>query len=197
MFTLDHLAISAVDLDAGAADVAQRLGVPLQPGGQHGAMGTHNQLLSLGDLYLEVIAVDPAAPKPVWPRWFDLDRFDGAPRMTNWIVRCDVFEAGLAALPAGTGLPMDLARGDLVWRMAVPETGVLPLDGIAPALITWQGRAHPAPRLIDRGVRLRRLVVSHPDISVLPDLGDPRVVYQAGARAIFAEIDTPNGVVTL
>ena len=92
---------------------------------------------------------------------------------------------------------MDLARGDLVWRMAVPDSGVLPMDGVAPALITWQGSAHPAPRLTDRGVRLNRLIVSHPDILSLPVLGDPRVEYQLGARGISAEFDTPNGVVTL
>ena len=60
-------------------------------------MATHNRLLGLGDLYLEVIAADPSAPRPAWPRWFDLDRFTGAPRLTNWICACDDLEAAVAA----------------------------------------------------------------------------------------------------
>ena len=197
MYTLNHLAISATDLTAGVADVVQRFGVPFQPGGQHGAMGTHNQLLALGDLYLEVIAIDPDGTPPTWPRWFDLDRFAGPPRVTNWILRCPDMTAGLADLPEGTGVPMALERGDLRWQMAVPETGILPLDGVAPALITWQGAAHPAPRLANQGVRLKRLDVSHPDISLLPALDDPRVVYSQGAPGLSAVFDTPNGEVTL
>ena len=52
--------------------------------------GTHNLLLGLDDgLYLEVISIDPGAPQPAFPRWFDLDRFSGVPRISNWICRTD------------------------------------------------------------------------------------------------------------
>ncbi len=197
MFELDHLAISATELEAGASWLSEKLGVPLQAGGQHGAMGTHNQLLALGDLYLEVIAIDPNAPSPAYPRWFDLDHFQGGPRLTNWIVRCPDMEQGLAGMPEGTGTPMSLERGDLRWQMAVPEAGILPLDGVGPALITWQGDAHPAPRLTDRAVRLKQLYVSHPDIGQLPDLGDQRVVYETGPAGLRAVFDTPKGEVTI
>ena len=113
---LDHIAISAATLDAGADWVKMALGVPLAGGGKHPHMGTHNRLLSLGDLYLEVIAVDPAAPKPAWPRWFGLDDFRGPPRLTNWICRTDDLDAELAAAPPGTGTATDLSRGDYRWR---------------------------------------------------------------------------------
>ena len=69
-------------------------------GGKHAHMGTHNRLLSLGDLYLEVIAPDPEAPRPAWPRWFDLDNFDGPPRLTNWICRSDDLDDDLGLAPA-------------------------------------------------------------------------------------------------
>ena len=60
--------------------------------------------LSLGaGEYMEVIAVNPAAPPPGRPRWFDLDRFTGAPRITNWILRCDDLDAALSLAPPGTG----------------------------------------------------------------------------------------------
>ncbi len=130
-------------------------------------MGTHNRLLSLGDLYLEVIAVNPAAPPPGRPRWFDLDRFSGPPRLTTWICRCDDLPAALAAAPPGTGTPMALARGDFRWEMAVPDDGRLPFDGVFPALIRWHGALHPAPLLPDHGLRLSRLEVTHPQAGAL------------------------------
>lgn len=197
MFELDHLAICAENLLEGAAWLSDQLGVPLQSGGQHPAMGTHNSLLSLGDLYLEVIAIDPEATPPQHPRWFDLDRFRGAPRLGNWILRCPDMAKGLGLLPAGTGSPMALARGDLRWQMAVPASGILPLDGIGPALITWEGEAHPASRLTDQGVRLRKLEVSHPDIAQLPDIKDERLVLHSGPPGLQAVFDTPKGPVTL
>ena len=72
---LDHLAVSAATLAEGTAHVEAALGIVLEPGGRHDRMGTHNRLLGLGDIYLEVIATDPDAPEPAWPRWFDLDNF--------------------------------------------------------------------------------------------------------------------------
>ena len=200
MLELDHLAVAAETLEAGRAHVEAALGVALQQGGQHAHFGTHNLLLGLeGGLYLEVIAVDPDAPAPAVARWFDLDRFRGAPRMGTWICRCDDLEAALAKAPAGAGAPVDLARGDLRWRMAVAADGRMPFDGGFPALIQWQG-AHPAARLVPSGCGLRRLIVVHPDAGDLRAalsevLTDPRVVIEAGPdMALRAEIDTPNGL---
>jgi hypothetical protein len=85
MLTFDHIAISANSLGDGVDMVEAALGVALAGGGEHPHMATHNRLLGLGDLYLEVIAANPAAPRPAWPRWFDLDNFDGPPRLTNWV----------------------------------------------------------------------------------------------------------------
>ncbi len=195
--TIDHLAVSALTLDAGAAAVEAALGMAMSPGGVHPHMATHNRLLSLGEVYLEVIAIDPAAPAPAWPRWFDLDSFAGPPRLTNWICATDDLEAAVAAAPEGVGVPLDLQRGDLRWRMAVPGDGRLPFDGCFPALIQWQG-PHPAARLPDQGARLLRLEVAHPQAEALrAALGasDPRVVIVQGAeKALRAEIDTPHGL---
>jgi hypothetical protein len=189
---LDHLAVSAADLDAGAAAVEAALGLPLAPGGRHPHMGTHNRLLALGDLYLEVIAIDPAAPAPAWPRWFALDAFAGPPRLTNWVAATD----DLSAVPEAVGRPVDLARSDYRWRMAVPETGRLPFDECHPALIQWLG-PHPAAALPDLGAGLARLVVSHPEAAALraalAGLADPRVEIVPGPPALRAEIDTPHG----
>lgn len=198
---LDHLAVSARTLEEGVAWVESALGLPMAGGGKHAAMSTHNRLLSLGDLYLEVIAVDPEAPDPGRARWFDLDHFSGPPRLTNWAVACDDLEAALALCPPGCGRPMSLDRGDFRWQMAVPDDGILPYDGIFPALIRWLGPAHPAPRLPDIDARLVRLTLTHPkaaDLGLYPLPDDPRVRIETGATpGIHATIQTPYGERTL
>lgn len=199
MLELDHIAVSGETLEAAAAHVEAALGVSLGAGGRHDVFGTYNRLLRLEDgLYLEAIAIDPDAPAPGRARWFDLDRFGGAPRLTNWICRTGDLAAAAAALP-GSGNPVDLRRGDLRWQMAVPEDGVLPFDNLSPALIRWRGHLHPASMLAASGCRLRRLVIAHPDGDALaarlaPVLTDARVVVETGAAVMMAEFDTPHGV---
>lgn len=194
----DHLVVSAMSLDRGARMVETALGVPLEPGGRHPLMGTHNRLLSLGpEEYLEVIAIDPEAAPPGRPRWFRLDRFAGPPRVTNWVLATDDLDAALAAAPeGGGGVATALERGPYRWRMGVPADGTLPFDDACPALIEWQGGRHPARALPDRGCRLLRLEIAHPRAdrlrSALP-LADPRISFVAGPKAIRAEIATPHG----
>jgi len=194
---LDHFAIAANTLAEATAHVEEALGVPLQPGGEHAVFGTHNRLLGLAEgLYLEAIAIDPEATPERQPRWFDLDRFEGAARITNWICRSGDLDGTLAALPVDAGAPVSLTRGDLSWQMAVPKSGILPYENIFPALIQWQG-PHPAPRLTQQGCSLRRLVVSHPEAQALAELlplDDTRVVFEPGPAALRAEIDTPHGL---
>jgi hypothetical protein len=198
---LDHLVVAARSLDEGASYVEAVLGVRLSPGGRHPHMGTHNLLLSLGPrAYLEVIAIDPDAKAPAYPRWFNLDRFGGAPRMTNWVCRTDDLDAALDAAPEGSGEPWSLSRGDYAWAFGVPETGVLPFDDAFPALIEWeQGSPHPAARLPDQDVRLARLDVFHPEAEALLD-AFPKLhtledvsVRPGPEKRLIATITTPEG----
>jgi hypothetical protein len=189
--SLDHLAITAGTLAEGTEATEAALGMALDGGGQHAAMGTANRLIGLGDLYLEVIAIDPAMQAPGRPRWFDLDRFRGRPRLSVLILRTDDLDAVLAAGPPGWGRPMALARGPYRWRMAVPDDGILPFDGVCPALIQWDGDAHPAAALPDRGLRLETVTIRHPTIAALRGLlatalTDPRLRLAAGPPGIAA-----------
>jgi len=198
---LDHLAISAASLDEGVAFVEDAFGVKLAPGGVHDAMGTHNRLLSPGHgLYLEVIAIDPERRDPGRARWFDLDRFTGAPRLTNWIVRCNDIAAAGEVFP-DPGQVMHLARGDLAWDMAVPDSGVTPFGGMAPALIRWHGTAHPAARLPEAACRLRALTVASPRAdalrAALGDLQGPVAFVTSDCSVLTAVFDTPRGPLTL
>lgn len=195
MAIFDHIAVSAASLDEGAAHVAAALGQDIGPGGSHARMGTHNKLsgLSNGE-YLEVIAIDAAAPAPAVPRWFDLDRRAGPPRLSNWIARVDDLDAAVAAHPEA-GRILALERGAYRWRMAVPEDGILPFDGCFPALIQWDSAP---PSFPDAGLSLTGLTLTHPDAEALrrtlADLiDDRRITVDPGPPALTARIETPGG----
>ncbi|KAA9009916.1 VOC family protein [Histidinibacterium aquaticum] len=196
---LDHLAIACATLSEGAAWAETRLGVALEHGGSHAHYGTHNRLLGLGDIYLEVIAPDPGAASD-GPRWFGLDHA-GAPRLATWLCAVEDLDVALGETPFDAGRPVPLARGDLSWRIAVPEDGHLPMEGAWPTLLEWApGTLHPADRLRDSGCRLQSLTVRHPDAATIATrFGDvdPRVTIEEGPLGLTAVIDTPNGPVTL
>jgi hypothetical protein len=203
---LDHMAIVAPSLAVGVDYVRQALGVTPQAGGEHPRMGTHNCLLKLGDrLYLEVIAVNPAAPRPVRARWFELDEPDPAQpvRLAAWIARTDDIRRAAAASPVPLGEVEAMSRGTMNWLITVPKDGKLPLGGIAPALIQWPEGIHPAPSLQESGCSLVRLEGFHPDPatvnSVLASIGfegDFRVsaLPAGGQPHLVAHIGTPNGL---
>lgn len=199
MQSIDHLAFSASDLALGVARAEGALGHAFAGGGKHATMGTHNRLLGLGDLYLEVIAIDPEAAPVGRPRWFDLDRFDGELRLTNWVVRCDDLDHALTLCPPGMGAPLPLERGPFRWRMAVPDTGQLPFDGCFPALIEWRGAAHPTQVLPESSLRLARLEIAHPQAEALQValarlVQDPRIVVSAAPqKQMAARFDGPGG----
>jgi len=196
MLTFDHIAVSALTLAEGVAHVEAALGVALAGGGDHPHMATHNRLLGLGDLYLEVISTDPDAAKPAWPRWFDLDNFTGPPRLTNWVARTDDLTTALLDAPDGTGTPIALSRGLYRWQMAVPVDGKLPYDGTYPALIQWQGPHHPTQALPQSHIRLTRLEIAHPQADQLRrlPLTDARIhITQGPVKDLRATFATPHG----
>lgn len=161
---IDHLTVTAPTLAAGVAHVQEKLGVAMQAGGEHPRMGTHNALLRLGErVFLEVIAVDPAALAPGRPRWFDLDGVTAAtpPRLAAWVARTDDIEATTAASPLPLGRVQPMSRGALNWQISIPDDGSRPLEGILPILIQWAPGSHPADSLADSGCRLLRLEGFH------------------------------------
>lgn len=202
MAVIDHLVVSAATLDEGAAFVEANLGVAPGGGGEHPLMATHNRLLGAGEAYLEVIAAAPHLARPDRPRWFGLDRFAGPARLTNWVLAVPDLEAALREAPPGAGLPQMLSRGDLAWRFGLSEDGELPFDGLFPALIEWQGVAHPVQRLGETGIELVRLEIRHPDApgltaALAPLLADDRVTVQPGAPQMTAWFETPLGLRSL
>ena len=207
MFQLDHLVIAAQDLDEGSAFVQNLLGVPLELGGKHDAMGTHNRLLNLGGgVYLEVITLDPDAPTPDRPRWFGLDsrevqeRLEQGPTLLHWVVRAKNTTLQDSDL-FGRVLPMQ--RGDLKWLITVSDDGHLPGDGVLPTLIDWGGAPHPTAKLPERGLKLVKLRGFHPEPQrikpVLEELGLEEVIelVRADGVGLEAEVETVQGIVTV
>lgn len=197
MSTLDHLVVAAANLGEGSRWVEERLGVPIEPGGRHGAFGTHNRLLSLGaDSYLEVIAIDPDAPAPARPRWFELDtaamraRLTAGPALIHWVVRVGT----LAREPD----VMELRRGSNAWALTVRPDGRMPLGGLAPSRILWH-TPPPPTALPDRGIRLELLTISTPDIAALRAATAEvtgAVALTEGDPGLTATFRTPRGPVT-
>jgi hypothetical protein len=206
----DHLVLAAASLAQGIEYVADLTGVVPVVGGKHVAMGTHNALVRLGDrFYLEIIAVDPTAPKPRHRRWFDLDDGDLAvdllerPRLAHWVVRTTDIEAAAAGarVPPGEILPFE--RGPYRWRITVPEDGHRPGRGLVPTLIQWDVPQHPADALPATGLTLVELAGSHPDPAPIRaaiaslGVGDAiRITFDRDAR-LAALLRTPRGLVTL
>ncbi|UWQ84735.1 VOC family protein [Leisingera caerulea] len=195
---LDHLAVAGQTLQEAVAHTEEALGIPLGPGGRHARYGTHNRLIGLEDgLYLEAIAIDPDARPEEQPRWFNLDRFEGPARLSNWILRSGDLEAEKHLLPPHAQRHVSMQRGDLSWLMTVPADGLLPFDNLFPAVLQWQAEP-PAGKLPQSGCRLTRLVLSHPEAAELQTaldriLNDPRLKVEAGEPAMMAEFATPHG----
>jgi hypothetical protein len=195
---IDHLVVSADRLSAASALVETTLGAAMSPGGAHAAMGTHNRLLSLGpDDYVEALAVDPDAPAPSRARWFGLDHREGPARLAGWALRVPDLDAALIEAPDEIGDPIEVARGDYRWRISLPESGILPFDGVFPALIEWLGPLPPAA-LEDHGARLVSLTLSHPRAGALGWAlsmlsSDDRLVVRDGPAGLSALIHTPEG----
>jgi hypothetical protein len=198
---LDHLIVTAASLAEGAKHVRRELGVEMQAGGEHVRMGTHNVLLKLGEkLYLEVIAANPAVPRPDHPRWFQLDDADSihVPRLATWAARCDDIHAAAVASPVPLGKVESMSRGDFQWLITVPGDGRLPLRGLAPTLIQWRSEAHPAETLKDLGCSLIRLEGFHPQAEkvtrMLGSIGfEGEFPVSSGSPRLVAHIQTPAG----
>jgi hypothetical protein len=210
---IDHLVIGAADLAQGVAFVREELGVDIPFGGAHEKMATHNHLLSLGgDVFLEVIAIDPQTPIPQRPRWFGLDdpyvrgQIQEKPALLTWVVNTHDIQKLLQAGDFLFGKADLLRRGDLSWYFGLPEDGRLLAGGMLPYVIQWRTASHPARRMADRGCRLGALAIHHPHVawlqSALESIGavDLVTIHPLPANEtpyLLATIETPSARVEL
>ena len=174
---VDHLVVAAATLEQGVAWCEATLGVTPGPGGRHPLMGTHNRLLKVAteahpNAYLEILAIDPAAPPPGRVRWFGLDDAalqarlqSGGPRLIHLVARStmlDMHRWGLITVGHQPGDPVAASRetpaGTLSWDILVRDDGQLNCGGALPTLIQWKG-PHPAEAMPESGVTLKALTL--------------------------------------
>ena len=215
---VDHLVYGVPELAAGVARIAELLGVTPAPGGSHEGRGSHNALLSLGgDAYLEIIAPDPAQPRPPRPRPFGLDSL-ATPRLVTFAVHAnrtggaepavaDVRLERWRAHAAARGYdPGPVAAGSrrrsdgslLRWHLC--QQVELPFGGAVPFLIDWDAVDSPAASA-PAGCRLLNLEVQSPEPGAvgpaLRALGVTVAVRAADRPGLRATVATPRGTVQL
>ena len=209
---VDHLVVAAASLDDGVRWCEATLGITPGPGGRHALMGTHNRLANLSApafprCYLEIIAIDPEAPRPGRARWFGLDdatlQADLAargPRLIHVVARStmlDMHRWGLIQKGFNPGAPVAASRGALSWQIVLRDDGHLEAGGLLPTLIQW-GDTHPtddmpAGDLALSALRLDGLPSAARDVLRLPGVRvDPNA-----EPAIVAVLATPNGPIAL
>lgn len=210
---LDHIVIAAATVAEGVAYIEAELGVTLPAGGEHPRMGTHNHLMQLSaSTFLEIIAINPAAPAPARPRWFGLDdpfvqaQLRQQPRLLTWVVNTDDLAAvhAQSVVPLGEITPQ--VRGNLEWLITIPADGHLPGAGLIPTAIQWQVEGHPARNMAALGCTLSELHVYHPYADwlrqVLSAIGAlPQVTVEPlppnQVPYMEAQFQTPTGIKTL
>ena len=212
---LDHLVVAATTLDEGRAWARQTLGVDAVGGGKHEGLATHNALLKLnGTRYLEIIAIDPDAGAPNFPRWFGLDTLEvhehvmHGPRLVAWVARAsgadDAVEQ-LAALPNyDAKFVRSAARAEFRWRFAFTLDGKRINSGVQPHLIQWDCLVHPCERLPECGLALTSLTLGATDpdatialLAAFAFVGEEVHVGQSSPAHLVATLSSPRGVIIL
>lgn len=226
---IDHLVVVAKTLVLGVQWCEATLGITPGPGGDHAQYGTHNRLFKIATpanplAYLEIIAIDPGAKKPVLnatTRWFDMDdanlqaAVSVEPRLVHFVANTDDIQAARIALKA-QGIERGPAvhasrhsrRGVLQWQITVREDGQRLFDGALPSLIQWGKpgaaeplRLHPRNSLPRSGVTLQSLAITHPTAAKLhaayEAIGLTGIELATGPADLIATLHTPKGTVEL
>ena len=221
---VDHLVVLAADLASGVEWCARALGITPTAGGEHPLMGTHNRIFNVSSpahprAYLEIIAINPGAPKAIPTsarRWFDMDDANlqaqvaqHGPQLIHWVASVpDVAAActALSALDMDRGAVITASRptphGLLQWRITVRDDGLRLMDGCLPTLIQW-GAVHPCDSLPASGVQLEQLALQHPQAATLQaactavGVAASVLVTPGAAPRLSAQLSTPRGPVTL
>jgi hypothetical protein len=208
MLKLDHLTVIAPTLAEGVAHVRSCLGLDVPFGQRHGYMGTHNHLLQLGgEVYLEIVALDPDGVPPGRARWFGLDDqkavradWDAGRRLRGWVARTDTIDTVLAGRSYVFGRKVSLPWSEPSFAFAIPDNGSLPLGGAAPSIIDRRGKPRAMAAIADLGARLRSFTLEHPDPAGISKLyrdlaiDRPPAVVPGDSIRYRARIETPAGV---
>ena len=122
-------------------------------GGEHPLMGTHNRIFNVSSpahprAYLEIIAINPGAPRPIPTsarRWFDMDdanlqaQVAARPQLIHWVASVPDVAAACTTrcrrwtwIAAPSSPPAAHAHGLLQWQITVRDDGLRLMDGCLP-----------------------------------------------------------------
>ena len=212
---LDHIVVAARTLDEGCAWARETLGIDPVGGGKHDGLATHNTLIKLnGKRYLEIIAIDPAAGLPNFPRWFGLDTAEvqdhiaHGPRLVAWVARASGADDAIERLAATPNYSAKIVRpatrADFRWRFAFTPEGERINGGVIPHLIQWDSSVHPCERLPESGLALTSLTLGAADpdatTALLAAFAFSENEVHAGQSSpahLVATLSSPNGVIVL
>ena len=142
---IDHFMYAVADLDDGLAWAENVFGVAPALGGAHEGLGTRNALLSLGDMYLEIIAPDPA--QSVQSQMVERMAKLTAGGLVTWAAEGDLAvtkglleEAGISSLGPAETRRRTADGGLLIWDLLFPQGGGYGM----PFFIDWRDCPHPA-----------------------------------------------------
>lgn len=204
MLAVDHLVWGVPDLALGVADMEDRCGATVLPGGAHPGAGTRNGILPLdGGIYVEVLAPD---------RDQNLDETIGEvlaglehPALMGWAARTsDMWALKQEGHLKGYDLEeavMTRRRPDgvlLEWRLGRLEGRSL--GGVWPFFIDWMDSPHPTDGQL-AGCSLRHLIITSPEADelnrFLRSVGLGVVANDGPVAGLEAVLDTPSGQVRL
>ena len=142
-YKIDHLVLGSKCLQAGTDYIENLLDLKLSPIGHHKKMGTHNRVLKLGGLYLEVIAIDPESNVKLKNTFFGLDNpfvkdtILSKPRLISFVVSSSSNVCS-ELYPKKTYIE----RSKYKWNFMRPNENILekdvyPYSDIFPSIIHW------------------------------------------------------------
>lgn len=207
---LDHIVYGVPNLSQAIKEFQEKTGVTPTIGGKHKGLGTHNAIVSLGNLrYIELIALDPDASikNRALPSWcaplLDITK----PEIMTWAIQTDNMTQLITQLnsfnlqidppqlfsrekPDSTTISMELA-----FKKQPPA----PYDGIIPFLINWKS-IHPTKTMESR-CQIKNWYGTHPKAdeinAIFSKVGIVFVVKKAPSVSMHLVLNTPKGIIEI
>jgi hypothetical protein len=204
----DHVVYGVPDLKHAIQSFQEKAGIAPVIAGKHPLLGTHNAVLSLGNLqYLEFIALDPEAPKMErkLPSWCAALIHLSRPKIMTWVVQTDTIEKTVNELNALGNFhidpPQTITREKpdgtkISFNIAFKKEPPPPDDGLIPFLINWGQSPHPSTS-VECKCQLKEWYGCHPDAdrisSILKKVGIEFLIKKADTPSMHLALKTPKG----
>lgn len=209
---LDHIVYGVPDLEKAINAFQEQAGIAPTIAGKHPGLGTHNAVLSLGNLqYLEFIAIDPEAhiTNRVLPSWCAALLEISKPKIMTWVIRTDNMAEIVSKLNALGNLqiepPQTFTRtksdGTIVsMELAFKKEAPPPYDGLVPFFINWGKTKHPS-ETVESKCEIKEWYGCHPKAkeieSLLSQVGIQFVVKERPTVEFHLKLQTPKGEVVI